>query len=125
MGSDHRLFAWLAKWHATRDTPLRAMLVQSLIVLALVVGFGRQAQGFERLTIFTAPVFWIMFLLVGVSLFVLRWRRPEPMRAPTVCPGIRSRRWCSVFRVCSWSMPAYRGPVRTVRTRPFGRSASW
>jgi amino acid transporter len=34
---------------------------------------------------YTAPVFWFFMLLVGVSLFVLRWRepdRPRPFRVP-------------------------------------------
>ncbi|MGA2032065.1 MAG: amino acid permease [Thermoguttaceae bacterium] len=85
MGSDHRRFAWLAAWNARRDTPVRSMLVQAAIVLALVVGFGWSKDGFETLTYFTTPVFWIMFLLVGASLFVLRYREPHaprPYRVP-------------------------------------------
>ena len=26
---------------------------------------------------FTTPVFWFFFMMVGIALFVLRWRVPE------------------------------------------------
>jgi amino acid transporter len=41
--------------------------------------------GFETLVAGTAPVFWVFFLLTGISLFVLRYRdgdRPRPFSAP-------------------------------------------
>jgi basic amino acid/polyamine antiporter, APA family len=85
MGRDHRLYGWLAKWNARRDTPMRAMLLQSLVVLGLVVGFGARQDGFERMVTFTTPVFWIFFLLAGASLIVLRRREPSaprPYRVP-------------------------------------------
>jgi len=34
---------------------------------------------------YTSPVFWFFMLLVGLSIFVLRWREPErprPFRVP-------------------------------------------
>ena len=42
-------------------------------------------EGFESAVKFTTPVFWIFFLLVGVALFVLRYREPQlarPYRVP-------------------------------------------
>jgi amino acid transporter len=45
-----------------------------VISLALV-GFGAlQSDGFEAMVEFTAPVFWIFLFLVGVGLFILRFK---------------------------------------------------
>ncbi|MFN7132520.1 MAG: amino acid permease, partial [Myxococcales bacterium] len=41
--------------------------------------------GFETMVEYTAPVFWLFFLLTGLSLFVLRAREPaapRPFRVP-------------------------------------------
>ncbi len=80
LGTEHRLFSWLGRWNARLDTPLQSLLVQGLITLVFVVGFGWYANGFDRLLQFSAPVFWWFIFMVGVSLFVLRFRRPDAMR---------------------------------------------
>ncbi len=85
MGQDHRLYAWLGHWNGHHGTPIRALLIQAAITLALVVGFGWTKGGFSALVNFTTPVFWIFFCLVPVSLIVLRYRRPKldrPYRVP-------------------------------------------
>ena len=86
MGTEHRLYAWLGRWSPRWQTPVRSLLVQAAVTLAVVVGFGPGGRGgFAKLVIFTAPVFWFFFLLVGVSLLVLRGRdaqTPRPYRVP-------------------------------------------
>jgi basic amino acid/polyamine antiporter, APA family len=85
MGKEHRLYAWLGQWSAERGTPARSLAIQGLITLALVIGFGLTKEGFESSVKFTTPVFWVFFFLVGVSLFVLRYRQPQlarPYRVP-------------------------------------------
>jgi amino acid transporter len=85
MGTEHRLYAWLGRWNARRGTPIVSLVAQAAVTLALVVGFGLTATGFESMVKFTTPVFWVFFLLVGVSLFVLRVREPatvRPFRVP-------------------------------------------
>jgi len=85
MGKDHRLYARLGQWNPRLGTPVNSLVVQGLITLALVIGFGLSANGFSSMVNFTTPVFWIFFLLVGLSLFVLRWREPRvarPYRVP-------------------------------------------
>jgi len=85
MGSDHRIFAWLGRWSGHTGTPIWSLVIQAVITLALVVGFGWTKGGFLSLVNFTTPVFWIFFLLVSVSLFVLRYREPDvprPYRVP-------------------------------------------
>jgi APA family basic amino acid/polyamine antiporter len=84
-GRDSVLFNGLGKWHARANTPTRALLVQGGITLALV-GLGAVTrQGFQTMVEYTAPVFWLFFLLTGVSLLVLRVREPDtprPFRVP-------------------------------------------
>jgi amino acid transporter len=59
--------------------------VQAGIALALIV-FGALAKdGFTAMVEFTAPVFWLFFMLSGVALFILRRRdpaAPRPFRVP-------------------------------------------
>jgi amino acid transporter len=83
VGSEHRLVSWLGKWSGRMDSPVRALVLQGLISIALIIGFGSYKDGFERLTYFTTPVYWFFALMVGISLMVLRWRdrdRPRPHR---------------------------------------------
>jgi amino acid transporter len=85
MGRDWRPLAWLARWDGPRATPTLAMLVQCGAAL-LLVGIGAAlGGGFRAMVEFTAPVFWLFFLLSGISLFVLRRREPgraRPYRVP-------------------------------------------
>jgi len=85
MGSKLANFRWLAHWNKRQDAPIRAIGLQSLVILGMVVGFGLQKHDFVSLVIFTAPCFWLFLLLVGISLFLLRWRdadRERPFRVP-------------------------------------------
>lgn len=75
-GADHRRYALLGRWSRTLDAPAVALGMQAVITLALVAAFGRHPNGFERLVVFTAPLFWLFFLLTALSLFVLRHREP-------------------------------------------------
>ncbi|HZQ61074.1 MAG TPA: amino acid permease [Casimicrobiaceae bacterium] len=85
MGRDWPSLRFLSGWNATRGVPVMAYIVQALIAIALI-GFGSlQHDGFEAMVEFTAPVFWLFFFLVGVSLFVLRARHAaveRPFRVP-------------------------------------------
>jgi APA family basic amino acid/polyamine antiporter len=59
--------------------------VQGAVALALVLLGALTRRGFETMVEYTAPVFWLFFLLTGVSLFVLRRREPStprPFRVP-------------------------------------------
>ena len=80
VGTEHAAYAWLGKWDPRLGTPARSLLLQAAVTLALVVGFGLYDDGFERLVVFTAPLFWLFFLLAGVSLFVLRAKEPDVVR---------------------------------------------
>ena len=76
---------WLARWDATRDTPGNALVAQCGVALLLVVLGGFARDGFRVAVEYTAPVFWLFFLLTGLALFRLRGRAPAvaaPFRVP-------------------------------------------
>lgn len=84
MGEDWQGLSKMGQWESSRGSPSVAYLVQGIISLALV-GFGAlQSDGFEAMVEFTAPVFWIFLLLVGLGLFVLRYKDDSvrPFKVP-------------------------------------------
>jgi amino acid transporter len=109
VGRDHHVFGWMGRWSNARGTPTAALAAQALVAAAviLLVGLPRgqqlllavvrplgidrhdqpwqPRQGFDYLLVCSTPVFWVFFLLTGLSLFVLRWREPgvpRPFRVP-------------------------------------------
>lgn len=96
LGSDWSIFAALGRWSPRFGSPIWSLLTQGIIALTMIVAvgtdFGREAfddslkavglapipwhkyfnSGFVTLVAGTAPVFWIFFLLTGLSLFALR-----------------------------------------------------
>jgi APA family basic amino acid/polyamine antiporter len=108
LGAENSIFALLGRWSPRFGSPVWALLVQSVISVAMIAGvgtpFGRDAidvgmerlggekmpwaryfGGFDTLLAGTAPVFWAFFLLSGLSLFALRQRDPDierPFRVP-------------------------------------------
>ncbi|MES0401876.1 MAG: amino acid permease [Hyphomicrobium sp.] len=85
LGRSFAPFAVLGKQSADGRSPRNAIIVQAAITIGLVV-FGAFARdGFQSMVEYTAPVFWTFLLLVGISLFVFRWRDPAraiPFRVP-------------------------------------------
>ena len=85
VGRDFPALAFIGRWDERSGSPRTAMLVQGGLAL-LLVGLGALAMdGFQMAVEYTAPVFWLFFLLVGISLFVLRRRDPgteRPFRVP-------------------------------------------
>lgn len=85
LGRDFPMFSYLGRWNGRTDSPSAALLVQGAVALALVVLGAATRQGFATMVEYTAPVFWLFFLLTGISLFVLRYRDPDrerPFRVP-------------------------------------------
>ena len=80
VGTEHRFMAWLGNWNGKFDSPARALILQGTTAFFWVVAFGFQAggeEGFLRLLAFTSPIFWTFAILVSLSVFVLRYRRPD------------------------------------------------
>jgi amino acid transporter len=89
LGADHRLFAPLARWSRRWGTPVRSLVVQAAICVAMVAVVGMffsGNDGFDTLVKCSAPVFCLFFLLTGVSLIVLRCKEPRIER-PFVTPA--------------------------------------
>lgn len=93
LGKDHRVFARIGRWSPRFGTPIAAICLETTVTILLVTTVGiihtRQGMdvrsGFERLVVFTAPVFWWFLMLTGFSLLVLRAtdrQRPRPFRVP-------------------------------------------
>ncbi|WP_339727067.1 amino acid permease [uncultured Gimesia sp.] len=108
LGMDHRFFAMLARWNHRVNAPIYSLLAQGLISVCMIVLVGTGAGqnllelpfqllnwdiinwdqyggGFETLLAATAPLFWIFFLLTGLSLILLRFKLPDlerPFRVP-------------------------------------------
>ncbi len=81
--ADHHLFKPLSHWSRRLGTPARALAVQGLISIAIIVGVwvhGSGKDGLELSIDLTAAVFWLFFLLTGISLFVLRRKDPDLVR---------------------------------------------
>lgn len=85
MARDMTILRWVAIWDSRGKTPANGQLMQGAIALALI-GMGAVTRdGFKAMVDYTAPVFWAFMFLVGLALFVLRWRQPErmlPYRVP-------------------------------------------
>jgi amino acid transporter len=77
LGTHHPVFRWLGAWNERGDVPLRSLLLQTLVTLGLVMGFGINPASFERLVVYTGPFYWGFIALVGVALIVLRGRGHE------------------------------------------------
>jgi amino acid transporter len=107
LGSDYSLFAPLGKWSRGLGTPVWSLLLQMLITLGMLVLVGTTqgrelvnrvllVLGFREVTMWfdggffpllqcSAPIFWLFFLMAGLSLFVLRINEPHverPFRVP-------------------------------------------
>ena len=108
LGREHSVFALLGRWDPRVGVPVWSIMVQMLVSVLLITAVGtkdgrhaidRALQavqlsplpwkdydgGFNTLVAGTAPVFWLFFLLTGVSLFVLRWKdagMERPFSAP-------------------------------------------
>jgi amino acid transporter len=101
-GADHRLFRWMGR-DPRESRPWGAIFAQSAVTLAMIFGVGtvggramidksfgavrlpaipwdKYYGGFDTLLAATAPVFWALFLAVGIGLMVLRWKHPERER---------------------------------------------
>ncbi|MCX7231602.1 MAG: amino acid permease [Burkholderiales bacterium] len=84
-GRDWPALGRLGEWVDDRGTPVNAMLLQGGFALALMLLGLATGGGFSTMVEYTAPVFWLFFLLAGLSLFVLRVREPDtprPFRVP-------------------------------------------
>ena len=97
LGNDYPLFGWLGRWKPGRGAPILALIVQALITIGMVwtlatetghrlvndllqtvnlkpEGEWQPGGGFEALVSHSAPVFWVFFLMTGISVIILRFK---------------------------------------------------
>ena len=108
VGRDWPALRKLALWDARLGSPVHAMRLQNITALLLVALGAALGSGFRAMVEFTAPVFWLFFLLVGLALFVLRVREPareRPFRVPLypVLPAL----FCLTCAYMLWSSLSY------------------
>jgi APA family basic amino acid/polyamine antiporter len=85
LGRDFPLFGRFGQWREAGSTPANALLLQGAIALALVWAASFARDGFTAMVEYTAPAFWVFFLLTGLTLFVFRRRGGEA--PPFAVPG--------------------------------------
>ena len=75
LGRDFAFFRVLGRWNEKASAPVNALLTQGAIAVALVLLASLTPDGFQTMVAYTAPAFWLFFLLTGASLIFLR-RQP-------------------------------------------------
>jgi len=118
VGSEISPLRPLGIWAPERDaegekaggTPRRALVAQGLVSLLLVALGAATRAGFETMVAYTAPVFWLTLLLMGVALFVLR-RRDRGLERPFRVPlyPVLPLFFCVTSAAMLWSSVAYAG----------------
>ena len=78
LGLDWKALRFMGNWNAGAGMPIRALLVQGSLSVALVIFGLLQHDGFEAMVEFTAPVFWTFLFLVGLAVFRLHGRPAAP-----------------------------------------------
>jgi APA family basic amino acid/polyamine antiporter len=109
LGRDWPQLSALAGWDERRAIPVRGCIAQGLFSLALIALGATFQDGFRAMVEYTAPVFWLFFLLTGLSLFRLRRldpSRPRPFSVPLYplvpllfCASCAGMLWSSVSYV--------------------------
>ncbi len=85
MARDLTVLPSVGQWDERGKTPANGLILQAIVALGLVAIGAATRDGFKAMVDYTAPVFWGFLLLVGLALFVLRWREPGrvlPYRVP-------------------------------------------
>jgi basic amino acid/polyamine antiporter, APA family len=77
---DWPAIAKLAHWEAERGAPVRAILAQSAVALALVGLGAATREGFATLVDYTAPIFWLFLTASGLAVIMLRLKQPDAPR---------------------------------------------
>ena len=85
VGNDLPMLKRLGLDASRGGSPTVAFAAQGAVAMSLIVFGAMTRDGFQAMVAYTAPVFWLFLLLVGISYFVLRRREPNhqrPFRAP-------------------------------------------
>jgi amino acid transporter len=108
LGRSFTPFSSLGQRNEANGVPVNAILLQGAICLVLMALGSTTKSGFEYMVAYTAPVFWLFMIGVGVAVFVLRAKDPDrerPFRVPLypVIPAL----WCLVTAYMFYSSLNY------------------
>lgn len=110
LGRDYSLLNIFGRWEGKRNTPVNALLLQGCIALLLVILGAGTRDGFVTMVEYTAPVFWLFSLMVGTSIFILRYKKPVVSRPFSVhFYPITPFFFCSVCAFMLYSSLMYTG----------------
>jgi len=76
VGADHRAFRVLGQWHRRTGTPVRALVVQGVIAICLIVALG----SFVKTIIYAAPAVYTFYMATTLAVIVLRFKEPGVKR---------------------------------------------
>jgi amino acid transporter len=82
---DWSALGFMGRWQGQRSSPQMGFIVQAGVALMLIAFGALEKDGFAAMVEFTAPVFWLFFMLSGIALLMLRHRdpaAPRPFRVP-------------------------------------------
>jgi basic amino acid/polyamine antiporter, APA family len=110
LGRDFPLLGALGRWRERGSTPTTALIAQGIIALCLVIFGSLSRNGLKSMIDYITPVFWLFFLLTGISLFVLRSRDrgiERPFKVPFY--PLTPLLFCGVCAYMLWSSLNYAG----------------
>ncbi|MBN1361039.1 MAG: amino acid permease [Sedimentisphaerales bacterium] len=76
LGSEHRTFRALGRWHERTGTPVPALAAQGAIALGLILVFG----GYIDAILYTAAAVYAFYMATSLSVIVLRFKEPQVER---------------------------------------------
>lgn len=108
LGRSFSRFSVLGVRSSSGGVPVNAVLLQGAICMALMALGSTTRSGFEYMVAYTAPVFWLFMIAVGVAVFVLRAKDPDrerPFKVPLypIVPAL----WCCVTAYMFYSSLNY------------------
>jgi amino acid transporter len=72
VGADHCAFGLLGTWSAKTGTPIRALVLQGLLALTLII----LLKDFVETVLYTAPAVYLFYMATSLAVVVLRRREP-------------------------------------------------
>jgi amino acid transporter len=124
VGQDHRAFRALGKWDSHTGTPIRALLVQALIAVSLIILLG----SFVNTILYTAAAVYLFYLATSLAVIVLRRKEPHVERPYRVTGyPFTTLTFCVVCGFLIYSAVVYKPLIATISCLliPLGLPLYW
>jgi basic amino acid/polyamine antiporter, APA family len=76
VGVDHRAFRLVGVWNEKTGTPVRALLLQGMIAIVLIIALG----SFIEAVIYASAAVYLFYLATSAAVIILRFRDPQVQR---------------------------------------------